>query len=214
MGVLGSGAWGTALAQSLRRAGRDVTLWAYEPETVERNQYPSHQSAFICPAFPLDPAIRGDRQQRPVLAQAELYSAGRALAVHPGCCPATRAPFGARQRPWRSAPRASRKKRARLMSEAVGRGTSRHAWLAVLLGPSFAGEVARDLPVALTLACEQRGTWRRDALTRALRARCVPRLLDGRHRGRANRRRAEKCAGDRRRDCRRPPEWAPALMRR
>ena len=42
-----------------------------------------------------------------------------------------------------------------LMSEAVG-SVLPQAPLAVLSGPSFAGEVARDLPVAVTLACEDR----------------------------------------------------------
>ena len=35
VGVIGGGAWGTALAQTLRLAGRSVVLWAREPETVE-----------------------------------------------------------------------------------------------------------------------------------------------------------------------------------
>ena len=34
VGVIGGGAWGTALAQTLRLAGRDVRLWAREPEVV------------------------------------------------------------------------------------------------------------------------------------------------------------------------------------
>ena len=34
VGIVGGGAWGTALGVSARRAGRDVILWAYEPETV------------------------------------------------------------------------------------------------------------------------------------------------------------------------------------
>ena len=39
VGIVGGGAWGTALAVSARRAGRDVMLWAYEPETIaEINQ--------------------------------------------------------------------------------------------------------------------------------------------------------------------------------
>src|SRR5579872_6218361 len=33
-GIIGGGAWGTALAQVLRRAGRDVVLWAREAEVV------------------------------------------------------------------------------------------------------------------------------------------------------------------------------------
>ena len=32
VGIIGGGAWGTALAQAMRRAGRDVVLWAREPE--------------------------------------------------------------------------------------------------------------------------------------------------------------------------------------
>ncbi|HEX5666610.1 MAG TPA: 2-dehydropantoate 2-reductase N-terminal domain-containing protein, partial [Hyphomicrobium sp.] len=35
IGVIGGGAWGTALAQTLRLAGRRVTLWAREAETVD-----------------------------------------------------------------------------------------------------------------------------------------------------------------------------------
>ncbi len=35
IGIVGGGAWGTALAQAARRAGRTVTLWAREAEVVE-----------------------------------------------------------------------------------------------------------------------------------------------------------------------------------
>ena len=35
IGVIGAGAWGTALAQSMANAGRDVLIWAREPEVVE-----------------------------------------------------------------------------------------------------------------------------------------------------------------------------------
>ena len=34
LGVIGAGAWGTALAQMLASDGRDVLLWAFEPEVV------------------------------------------------------------------------------------------------------------------------------------------------------------------------------------
>ena len=35
LGIIGAGAWGTALAAVAAKAGRDVTLWAFEPEVVE-----------------------------------------------------------------------------------------------------------------------------------------------------------------------------------
>ncbi|MEM9469739.1 MAG: 2-dehydropantoate 2-reductase N-terminal domain-containing protein, partial [Pseudomonadota bacterium] len=35
IGVIGAGAWGTALAQAIARSGRDVIVWAREPEVVE-----------------------------------------------------------------------------------------------------------------------------------------------------------------------------------
>ena len=34
VGIVGAGAWGTALAVVARRAGRDVLIWAYELETL------------------------------------------------------------------------------------------------------------------------------------------------------------------------------------
>ena len=34
VGVLGAGAWGTALAQMLASDGREVVIWAREPELV------------------------------------------------------------------------------------------------------------------------------------------------------------------------------------
>src|SRR6185437_4697927 len=57
LGVIGGGAWGTALAQVLRRAGRDVVLWAREPEVVASINA-SHDNPLFLPGVALDPAIR------------------------------------------------------------------------------------------------------------------------------------------------------------
>ncbi|MFM1816685.1 MAG: Glycerol-3-phosphate dehydrogenase, partial [Pseudomonadota bacterium] len=35
VGVIGGGAWGTALAQTMALAGRQVRLWAYEADTIK-----------------------------------------------------------------------------------------------------------------------------------------------------------------------------------
>src|SRR5450432_135234 len=57
VGVIGGGAWGTALAQSLRVAGRDVVLWARDPAVVaEINAV--HLNTRRLPGIPLDPGLR------------------------------------------------------------------------------------------------------------------------------------------------------------
>src|SRR4029079_13142764 len=57
VGIIGGGAWGTALGISARRAGRDVLIWAYEPATVaEINE--AHGNALYLPGVALDPAIK------------------------------------------------------------------------------------------------------------------------------------------------------------
>ena len=57
VGIVGGGAWGTALGVSARRAGRDVLLWAYEPETIaEINQ--QHRNSLYLPGVALDLAIK------------------------------------------------------------------------------------------------------------------------------------------------------------
>jgi len=57
VGIIGGGAWGTALAQAMRRAGREVILWAREPEAVEEINA-RHLNSLFLPGVPLDPAIR------------------------------------------------------------------------------------------------------------------------------------------------------------
>ena len=48
IGIIGGGAWGTALAQTLARAGRIVMLWAHEPETVAGINE-AHENALFLP---------------------------------------------------------------------------------------------------------------------------------------------------------------------
>ena len=48
VGVIGGGAWGTALAQTMALAGRDVCLWSYEPDTIrEINEH--RMNRVFCP---------------------------------------------------------------------------------------------------------------------------------------------------------------------
>ncbi len=70
-GIIGGGAWGTALAQVLRRAGRDVILWAREAEVVTAVSTAAENPIFL-PGITLECGIR---------ATGELAAAARADAV-------------------------------------------------------------------------------------------------------------------------------------
>jgi len=148
-GVIGGGAWGTALAQIAARAGLEPVLWALEPEVIEAVNR-DHENRLFLPGVALDPQVRatGELAQ---LAQADLILAA-APAQHmrgllgrfaPHCRPATPIVLCAK-----GVEQGSMKLMSQVLAETVPAAAA-----AVLSGPSFAAEVARGLPTAITLAC-------------------------------------------------------------
>lgn len=149
LGVIGAGAWGTALAQVGVRAGLDVILQAREPEVVDSIRRRGINAAFL-PDVPLDPAIRVTPDM------ADLSGCDLILAVPPAqhmraalAAFAPHAPAGA---PIVLCSKGIERGSLKLMTEVLAE-TAPAAPAAVLSGPSFAGEVARGLPTAVTLAC-------------------------------------------------------------
>ena len=57
IGVIGAGAWGTALAQMLASDGRAVVVWAYEPEVVAAINA-EHRNPLYLPSAQLAASIR------------------------------------------------------------------------------------------------------------------------------------------------------------
>ena len=57
LGVIGGGAWGTALAQVASTGGEETLLWAMEPEVVEAVNS-RHENPVFLPNIPLNAAIR------------------------------------------------------------------------------------------------------------------------------------------------------------
>jgi glycerol-3-phosphate dehydrogenase (NAD(P)+) len=152
-GVIGGGAWGTALAQVCARAGREVTLWAREPEVVESLNR-AHENATFLPGVPLDPLIRatGDFAD---LAGSDLVLAV-APAQHTRATLEAFAPHARHGLPILLCSKGVEQGSLKLMTEVLAE-TIPQAQAAVLSGPSFAGEVARGLPTAVTLACPDPG---------------------------------------------------------
>ena len=57
VGIIGGGAWGTALAMAMRRAGRDVLVWAHEAEVVDDINR-RHENRVFLPEVKLDAKIK------------------------------------------------------------------------------------------------------------------------------------------------------------
>ncbi|MEE9300446.1 MAG: NAD(P)H-dependent glycerol-3-phosphate dehydrogenase [Alphaproteobacteria bacterium] len=156
-GIIGAGAWGTALAQILAQNGRRVRIWAREAHVVEAINR-DHANPRFLPGVPLEPAIEatGDLKEA---AAAEVL-----LLVVPAQYLRTvlermKADIGKKVSLVIAAKGIERKSQ-RLMSEVVAE-TVPHAPLAVLSGPTFAAEVAHGLPTAVTLACAELALGRR-----------------------------------------------------
>lgn len=148
-GVIGAGAWGTALAQSAAAGGLKVVLQAREPEVIESVRARGVNEAFL-PGVTLDPAISvtGD--------MADLAGCDLILAVPPAQhLRAALTAFAPHARPGLPIVLCSKgieRGTLKLMTDVLAE-TVPAAAPAVLSGPSFAAEVARGLPGAVTLAC-------------------------------------------------------------
>ena len=143
--VIGAGAWGTALANTMAQA-EDVVLWAREAEVVEAVNGRQENSLFL-PGVPLSPRVRA------TFDLGELSGIDLWLVVPP-------AQFLGRvlaSAPLQANPtlvlcaKGIEAGTHRLMAE-VAADAAPGARLAVLSGPSFAAETARGLPTAVTLA--------------------------------------------------------------
>lgn len=146
VGVVGAGAWGTALAQMLASDGRAVLLWAREGDVVETVNT-QHRNPRFLPSAALHPAIRatGDLAELAALPVLLMVTP----AQHLGAVLGALAPQDADVVLCAKGIEAGS---GRLMSE-VAHAAAPGAALAVLTGPTFAHEVADGLPTAVTLAC-------------------------------------------------------------
>jgi glycerol-3-phosphate dehydrogenase (NAD(P)+) len=149
-GVIGGGAWGTALAQVCARAGLAVTLWAREEEVV-RTINSSHANPLFLEGVELLPDIEATADL------AHLASADLVFAVVPAQHLRTTlclfAPHARPDLPIVLCAKGIEQGSLKLMTQVLAE-TAPQARAAVLSGPSFASEVAAGLPTAVTLAAD------------------------------------------------------------
>jgi glycerol-3-phosphate dehydrogenase (NAD(P)+) len=149
LGILGGGAWGTALAQIAASGGRETLLWARESEVVETINS-RHENALFLPGIALRESIRatGDLQ--------DLDGCDAWLVVTPAQhMRSVLEQAGKCDKPLILCAKGIEESSGELLHQ-VARQACSGAEVAVLSGPTFAHEVARGLPTAVTLAAEDR----------------------------------------------------------
>ncbi|MDP6428565.1 MAG: NAD(P)H-dependent glycerol-3-phosphate dehydrogenase [Rhodospirillales bacterium] len=149
IGIVGAGAWGTALAAAMIRAGNEVTIQAHEAEVADAINK-RHENEMFFAGVALDPAIRATAKLAEAIdAEAVLLAAP---AQHMRAVTEAAAPDWRRGVPAVICAKGIEQGSCALMSEVVAE-TVPGVPIAVLSGPTFAAEVAADKPTAVTLAC-------------------------------------------------------------
>ena len=142
--IAGAGAFGTALAVALGREGRAVTLWARDVgEMADRRQ-----NARYLPGVDLPDCVTVSAD-REVFARAEVVLLAVPMQALAGFVEAHAGQFGGK---WLVACCKGVDMATLQGPSAVIRARCTDAQIAVLTGPSFAADIARALPTALTLA--------------------------------------------------------------
>ncbi|HXX50409.1 MAG TPA: NAD(P)H-dependent glycerol-3-phosphate dehydrogenase [Xanthobacteraceae bacterium] len=145
--VIGAGAWGTALALTCVRAGRNVTLWEHDRANAE--QLKKNRESLFLPGMRIDEriAIAGEL--------AEAARAAAILLVVPAqavrAVATALAPLLAERTPVIVCAKGIERRTKKFMTEVIAECAGMAA-PAILSGPSFAADVARRMPTAVTLA--------------------------------------------------------------
>jgi glycerol-3-phosphate dehydrogenase (NAD(P)+) len=147
--VIGAGAWGTALATVAARAGRNVTLWARNAEHAARIASTRN-----------NPRLPGVRLAPEIVVTSDLALAARAdmlliatPAQHLRGAVNMLASHIANPTPVVACAKGIEHGTHKFMTDVIAEAAS-HAQPAILSGPSFADDVARGLPTAVTLAAK------------------------------------------------------------
>jgi glycerol-3-phosphate dehydrogenase (NAD(P)+) len=147
--VLGGGAWGTALATTMLRAGNDTRLWARDADTVAAIDGRRENPRYL-PGIALDPAPRATTDIGAALAGAAIVLAVTPAQTMRGML-AQASGIITRGVPVVLCAKGIERATGRLLSEIAAEVLPENP-VAVLSGPSFATDVARGLPTAVTVA--------------------------------------------------------------
>jgi glycerol-3-phosphate dehydrogenase (NAD(P)+) len=145
--VVGAGAWGTALALTCKRAGRQVTLW--EPDAGIADTLAADRESPFLPGVPIDEGIAiaanvAEAVRAPAMLLVVPAQAVRAVTT-------SLAPLIAASTPIIVCAKGIERGTQKFITEVIAE-CAPSAIPAILSGPSFAADVARGMPTAVTLA--------------------------------------------------------------
>ena len=147
LGIIGGGAWGTALAQVASVGGRETLLWALESDVVEAVNS-RHENPIFLAGVSLSPAIRATSDLT------ELDGCDAWLVVTPAQHMRSILERASDcEKPLVLCAKGIEEKSGQLLHK-VAKEACPGAQVAVLSGPTFAHEVAKGLPTAVTLAAD------------------------------------------------------------
>jgi glycerol-3-phosphate dehydrogenase (NAD(P)+) len=158
--VVGAGAWGTALAITFS-ARHSVTLWTREDD-VTRTMLAERENKRFFPGFALPPAVRIGGDFAAAVGSADLLVLATPLV---GLRPTLRALAAAGAvKPLIWVCKGMEADSAKLPHQIVAEELGTEVLAGAFSGPSFAEEVARGLPTAVTLAAHDSDFARQTAL--------------------------------------------------
>lgn len=152
IGVIGAGAWGTALAQVLLSDGRDVTIWAREQEVVDSINN-AHENTTFLKGIALNPQLKAINDLDEIAKKNILVVVTPAQYVR-----TTLESIKEHIEPGKPIVICSKgvELESGLLLSQVAEQVVPEAGVAILTGPSFASEVARGLPTAVTIAAKDK----------------------------------------------------------
>jgi glycerol-3-phosphate dehydrogenase (NAD(P)+) len=149
--IIGAGGWGTALAVTMARQGRDVRLWAYEPYLVE-TMIATRENPLYLPSIRVPESVRVTNSMRDVLADSQIVILAMPTHVYRQVF-TEMLPLVNRDMLFVSASKGIENGTLMRMSEVLNdvAGPLFPPHIAAISGPTFAPEVARGEPAALVV---------------------------------------------------------------
>ena len=152
--VFGAGSWGTALAIQIARAGLDVVLWGRNPEHIQQMQQQNANQRYL-PDIPFPPSLRLSADLETTVTQADtllLVIPSHAFRVF---LQSIKSFVSADQHiVWAS--KGLEEGSALFLHQIIAEELPQCTLTAVVSGPTFAREVAKDLPTAVTVAASSK----------------------------------------------------------